>query len=113
MEYTDKTDIPQYKPTGKVLSLSELIDEEKTKELIAEIEVSKLSQEEQEFLKKAAYRHLSFNYRNIAEYYANADKEMQNLMEKSALVIIDYNNAIKYGYTKLSKRLQDLRKSYA
>lgn len=112
-KYTDKTDIPQYKPTGEKPEISELIDESKTHELIAEIETSNVSREEREFLKKAAYRHLAFNYRKIAEYYTHADKEAQELMEKSALVIIDYNDAIKYGYAKLSKKIRELSKANA
>ena len=43
-----------------------------------------------------------FNYRNIAEYYAHATPEMQRLMEKNALVIIDVDDAIANGYAKLS-----------
>ena len=49
----------------------------------------------------AAGRHNVFNYRNIAEYYAHAKPEMQRLMEKSALVIIDVDNAIANGYASL------------
>jgi hypothetical protein len=62
-----------------------------------------------EFLLKAAQRHRVFNYRNIAEYYAQASPEMQDLMEKSALVIIDYEDAIANGYVRLSERLKRLR----
>ena len=49
-----------------------------------------------------------FNYRKVAEYYAAASEEMQNLMEKSALVIIDYNDAIMNGYTKLSDQIKKM-----
>lgn len=112
-KYTDKTDIPQYKPTGEKPNIDELIDESKTKELLADIGISKLSGEERDFLTKASYRHLAFNYRKIAEYYAHASKEMQELMEKSALVIIDYEDAIKYGYARLSKRIKELSESNA
>ena len=52
----------------------------------------------------AATRHLQFNYSLIAEYYAHQDKEMQELMEDSALVIIDFDDAIKKGYTLLLDR---------
>jgi hypothetical protein len=31
---------------------------------------------------------------------------MQELMEKSALVIIDYDKSIEYGFTKLTEELQ-------
>ena len=50
-----------------------------------------------------AHRHLCFNYKNIAEYYAHASKEMQGLMEEQALVIIDFKRAIEQGYIELSE----------
>ena len=106
--YTDKTNIPQYEITGDVPELSELVDEQKTKELLEEIENSDLAYDEKQFLIKAAQRHLVFNYKKVAEYYAAASEEMQELMEKSALVIIDYNDAIMNGYTKLSEKKQKL-----
>lgn len=106
--YTDKKDIPQYEIQGEQPELSELIDEAKTIELLGEIESSDLSFEEKDFLRKAAQRHLVFNYKKVAEYYAAASPEMQSLMEKSALVIIDYNDAIMNGYTTLSDKIQKL-----
>lgn len=112
-KYTQKIDIPHYHPTGEKPKISELIDESKAHDLLADIILSKISGEERSFLIKATYRHLAFNYRKIAEYYANASKEMQALMEKSALVIIDYDDAIKNGYAKLSKRMEELRKADA
>lgn len=60
---------------------------------------------------KAATRHYAFNYKNIAEYYAHAPAEIQELMEESALVIIDYNNAIRNGYVQLSEDLKSLVES--
>lgn len=33
---------------------------------------------------------------------------MQELMEDSALVIIDFNDAIAKGYVKLNKRIEDI-----
>ena len=106
--YTDKTNIPQYDITGDVPDLSELVNEDKTNELLDEIENSDLDYNEKEFLKLAAQRHLVFNYKKVAEYYAAASPEMQELMEKSALVIIDYNDAIMNGYTQLSEKIQKL-----
>lgn len=108
-KYTQKMDIPQYIPIGEQPTLTELVNETKTLELLSEIDQSKVSLEERRFLTKAAYRHLAFNYRKIAEYYASASKEMQELMEKSALVIIDYDNAIQNGYARMSKRMKELR----
>ena len=106
--YSDATNVPQYDIQGETPALSELVDEEKTSELLEEIENSDLSYEEKTFLRKAAQRHLVFNYKKVAEYYAAASPEMQELMEKSALVIIDYNDAIAYGYTKLSDKIKKM-----
>lgn len=108
-EYTKKTDIPQYDVQGDDVSLEQLVNREKALALIEEIEGSNVSEEEKTFLKLAARRHYVFNYKKIAEYYASASEEMQELMERSALVIIDYNNAIANGYIKLSKKLEELR----
>lgn len=106
--YSTATNIPQYEITGEVPSLSELIDRDKTNELLEEIENSDLPFDEKEFLRLGAQRHLVFNYKKVAEYYAAASPEMQELMEKSALVIIDYDDAIMNGYTQLSERIQKL-----
>lgn len=107
--YTSKIKIPQYEVQGEAPSLFELTDEDKTIDLETEIKASGVSDAEKEFLLKAAQRHRVFNYRNIAEYYAQASPEMQDLMEKSALVIIDYEDAIANGYVRLSERLKRLR----
>lgn len=106
--YSDNTNVPQYDIQGEMPDLTELCDNAKTSELIEEIENSDLSYDEKEFLRKSAQRHLVFNYRKIAEYYANASEEMQALMEKSALVIIDYNDAIANGYSTLSQKVSKL-----
>lgn len=107
--YTSKIKIPQYEVQGEVPSLFELTEEDKTIDLETEIKASGVSDAEKEFLLKAAQRHRVFNYRNIAEYYAQASPEMQDLMEKSALVIIDYEDAIANGYMKLSKAIERMR----
>lgn len=106
--YTTKTNVPQYDVQGEAPDLSELVDDEKTRQLLEEIEGAGIGFNEKQFLKKAAQRHLVFNYRKIAEYYAGADPEMQALMEKSALVIIDYNDAIMNGYTRLTEKVKKM-----
>lgn len=100
-KYTSKMDVPQYEITGECPSLDELVDSEKTDELIKAIQNSNVSEQEKAFLLKAATRHEVFDYAKIAEYYAHADHEMQALMEDSALVIIDYADAIRNGYSNL------------
>ena len=67
-----------------------------------------VNEEEKQFLKQAATRHIRFTYSKIADYYAHATPEMQNLMEHSALVILDIKDAIAQGYVQLSSRLDDI-----
>lgn len=106
--YTTKINIPQYEIKGEEPEISELYDYDKTKELLNEIENANITEEQKEFLRKSATRHIAFNYSKIAEYYAHQDKEMQELMEKSALVIIDFDDAIKNGYAQLKKDIDDM-----
>ena len=106
--YTKEINIPQYEITGECPELNELVNEEKTKSLIERIEKANIPEEIKAFLIKASYRHLAFNYQNIAEYYAHADKEVQELMEESALVIIDYNDAIRNGYVQIKKAIESI-----
>lgn len=107
-KYTQKVDIPQYQMTGELPNIIELVDKNKLEELINDINKSNVNEEQKEFLRMSAYRHLTFNYSKIAEYYAHQNKEMQELMEKSALVIIDYNDAIKNGFVELTKRFEEI-----
>ena len=106
-KYTKKVGIPQYLPKGVQPSINSIYSRKKYDELIQEINISNLPDEEKEFLRLAATRHIVFDYSKIADYYAHASKEMQDLMEKSALVIIDLNDAIANGYAKLDKRLAE------
>ena len=41
----------------------------------------------------AATRHIVFNYQMLAEFYSQADKKVQELMEESGLVIIDFDGS--------------------
>ena len=106
--YTSKTEIPQYEIKGEMPEIYELIEEEKVNQLIEDIRKSNVGEKEKEFLIKSAYRHYGFNYSKIAEYYCHQNKEMQELMEKSALVIIDINNAIAEGYAELKEEMEEM-----
>lgn len=106
--YTHKVSVPQYEPSGIKPDLSSLFDYTKYAKLLAEINTSNVSEEEKQFLRLAASRHIVFNYAKIADYYAHSNTEMQELMEHSALVIIDIDDAIANGYVKLSKQLDDI-----
>lgn len=108
-KYSKKIESPIYECKNKKPHIFELYDKSKTQRLIREIEKSSLSYNEKMFLVDSARRHNVFNYEKIADYYANSNKEMQDLMEKSALVIIDFEKAIQLGYVKLC---QEIRTKY-
>lgn len=101
--YTRNIHAPIYRPTGEKPKLWDLYNDERTLQMIAEIETSGVSEDEKAFLRIAAQRHTVINFRLVAEYYAHASKEMQSLMENSALVIIDFDRAIELGYVKLAE----------
>lgn len=105
--YTQKIEAPIYEPEGEKPALLELYDRSKYDQLVAEIEASNLPHDEKEFLKLAATRHIVFNYENIANYYAHSESSTQELMENSALIIIDFNKAIEHGYVQLSHDITD------
>lgn len=109
-KYSRLVDIPQYKPSDKKPPIEALYSCEKYGKLIQQINNSTVSEEEKKFLRHSASRHIVFNYAQIADYYANATPEMQELMEQSGLVILDIDDAIAGGYVKLSKRLEEIRK---
>lgn len=108
-KYSSKIEAPIYEPKNDKPHILELYDQSKTMRLMREIEASNVGPEEKVFLREAARRHSVFNYERIADYYAHASPEMQELMEKSALVIIDFDDAVKYGYVKLC---EEIRKNY-
>lgn len=104
--YTHKIASPVYEPKNEKPELSTLTDSRKTDDLLAKIEAADILPDEKEFLRRAATRHTVFDYAKIADYYAHASKDMQVLMEDSALVIIDFEKAIELGYVKLSEEIQ-------
>lgn len=107
--YTDTIKTPLYEPTGERPDISALRDETKADSLRARIlEAMPEDSPERAFLLAAAGRHTVFDYRAIAEWYAHAEPEIQTLMEDSALVIIDYEDAIRDGYVKFVQTLETL-----
>jgi hypothetical protein len=108
-KYSSKVESPIYEPKNTKPHLLELLNKSKTHRLMKEIEKSSLNYDEKNFLIDAARRHNVFNYEKVADYYSHSSNEMQDLMEKSGLVIIDFEKAIQYGYVKLC---DDIRKQY-
>lgn len=105
-KYSSKIEAPVYEPKNKKPHLLELVDIAKSNSLIREVLASDIPQDVKEFLIEAAKRHSVFNYEKIADYYAHATPEVQHLMEKSALVIIDFGKAIQNGYVKLCDEIR-------
>lgn len=107
-KYSRAIRVPQYNPSTDKPALESMYDISKYSTLLAKINKSSVSDDEKKFLKFAATRHIVFTYSKIADYYANADKEMQELMEESALVILDMDDAIANGYVALSEKMKQL-----
>lgn len=106
--YSTDTLVPQYTPNSVKPKLKELVDITKYQKLVYHINKSDVSEEEKDFLKIAATRHFVFNYAKIADYYVSTTPEMQRLMEESALVMLDIDDAIAYGYVQLSKNIKKI-----
>ena len=108
-KYSTKIEAPTYEPRHLQPHLLELCDTTKTNALIREIDASDVPEAEKVFLRAAAWRHAVFHYERIADYYAHATPAMQRLMERSALVIIDFEDAIAQGFVQLC---EDIRTQY-
>lgn len=106
-KYNTTIKAPIYAPRGIKPHILFLCDDSKTKRLVREIDESNLSDEEKQFMRLAAQRHSVFHYEKIADYYANASNEMQHLMEKSALIIIDFEKAIENGFVNLCEQIKN------
>lgn len=108
-KYTRKIEAPVYEPKHAKPHIATLCDDTETRRLCREIDTSALPDDEKAFLRAAAWRHAVFHYERIADYYAHATPETQRLMERSALVIIDFDQAIERGFVKLC---EDIREQY-
>lgn len=108
-QYSKKVEAPVYTPKGERPAVSELCDQSRADALVAEISSEKsLPDDVRQFLQLAAMRHVVFDYHRIAEFYCHAEPRVQQLMEASALVIIDFDQAIERGYIELSKRIAEI-----
>lgn len=105
-KYSRKIEAPIYEPKHAKPHLLTLCDDSKTRALIREIDNSSIAEDEKTFLRAAAWRHAVFHYERIADYYAHATPSTQRLMERSALVIIDFDAAIENGFIKLCDEIR-------
>jgi hypothetical protein len=100
----------QYVPTMREkVSAESCYNIKKYQELKEEIQKKDLPKDIKKMLLLAATRHIVFNYQLLAEFYAQADKDIQGLMEKSGLVIIDFDDAMENGYVELTETLKELK----
>lgn len=107
--YTRKIEPPTYEPTEETApGIDELCDKSKYDDLVRYIDNADIPQDIADFLKLTATRHIVYDYGRIAEFYAHQPKEIQELMEQSALVIIDYDKAVANGFVKLTNELEKL-----
>lgn len=107
--YTAKIIAPVYEPREQQPKLCDCVDVGKYNALMEAINANKkLPKDVREFLALAAHRHIVFNYEKIADYYAHAPKEVQALMEESALVIIDFDKAIEGGFVKATEWIKSM-----
>lgn len=108
-DYTTLIGRIQYQPSGEAPPpIKKLCDTKKYEQLISAIESAEIPDDVKDFLRLAAARHIVFNYKHIAEFYVFQEPEVQRLMEQSALVILDIDSAIKNGYVKLCKTLEEI-----
>lgn len=101
-EYSRKISTPIYEIKGELPSIEQMINTSKADKIIEQIQKLDIEEKDKDFLLKCAYRLYEFSYKDIAEYYAHQNKQVQEIMEKMALVIIDFNKAVENGYVELN-----------
>lgn len=107
--YSRKIVVPIYEPKGMKPEIGELYDDSKYLALLKEIEGAEIPEEDKAFLREAATRHIKINYKMVAEYYSHAPEKVRELMEKNALVIIDFGKAVENGFVYL---VEDVARLY-
>lgn len=110
-KYTRKVSIPVYEIKGEKPEISEMIDTNKADKFIKQIQEMDIFDELKKFLIDSATRLYEFNYSKIAEFYAHQNKDVQDIMEKLALVLIDVDKAIENGYVKMNSIIEDIFQS--
>jgi len=109
--YTKKLGDIHYEPSDTKPNINELYDRTKADELLQSIENAKadgkIPDDVYLFLQLSANRHIIFDYAKIADFYTHTTDEAKKLFEQSALVLIDYNNAINNGYVELSQKIKN------
>jgi hypothetical protein len=106
--YSRAVESPVYTITGACPDITSLVESSRMATLLEAIEAAEADDAVKRFLRVAATRHLVFDYAAIAEFYAHADPTVQALMEQSALIILDVDQAIDLGFARLMRELRDV-----
>lgn len=110
--YSAKIEAPVYEPKRDTPpAISEMVDSSRADSLVAKIKAMELPDDVRKFLELSAMRFVEFRFDNIAEYYCHAPKEVQEMMEELALVIIDFGKATELGFVKLTDTFRELMKA--
>lgn len=108
-KYESKGQTPIYEITSECPRVSELYDKSKTQDLLLSIDnLESADEETKDFLRETAKRFTVFNFAKIAEFYAHQGAEIQSVMEKLALVIVDYNKAIENGFAEYKLSVEEM-----
>ena len=100
-----------YEPKDDNLSLADTMDLSKYQNLINEINNDlSLSAHQSYLLSLLATRQIEFKYNKIADYYAKADSNIKEYLEKMHLVILDKDRAIETGLFKYFDEYEKLVK---
>ena len=106
-KYTRKISLPVYEVRGEQPKISELYNTQKADKFIEEIKKANIDEELRDFLVASCTRLYEFDYGKVAEFYAHQDKDVQQIMEKLALVLIDLNSAVENGYVELNQFIEN------
>lgn len=106
-KYTRKITLPIYEPKKECPVIEQLIDTKKADKLIEKINSLNIDENIKKFLLLSATRLYEFRYDLIAEFYCHQNKEIKNIMEDLALVLIDFKKAIEQGYIELNNFIEN------
>lgn len=110
--YSAKIEAPVYEPKRDTPpAISKMMDSSRAEGLVAKIKTMELPDDVRKFLEFSAMRFVEFRFDNIAEFYCHASKEVQEVMEDLALVIIDFDRATELGFVRLTDTFRELMKS--
>ena len=108
-EYSRKIESPIYTPTGlKIDDVRTLYDEKEVKVIEAKIQSADIPEDVRDMLMKSAQRFRRFDFARAAEYYSQCtDPVIRALMESTAMVIVDFGQAIENGFVELAEEIKE------